>query len=214
MRPIYFGSTIRYRRRVTFDPPTATASPQPPENGTTLLLLWLREGNPRAATLLERRYRDQLIRFCWGYLGNVHEAEDAVQEICLKVVRAANVGEAFRSWLYKVARNHCLNLLRVRARNVDAHTLPVASHLDAALTGQLTALVRNEEHAKLEELVRALTDEQREVLRLRYVEGLTRPEIAHVLDITESVVKSRIFEGLKRLRREHPETESQRPAGA
>ena len=47
-----------------------------------------------------------------------------------------------------------------------------------------------------------LTDEQREVLRLRYVENLSRGEIAEILDQPESLVKSRLFEGLKRLREE------------
>jgi len=49
-------------------------------------------------------------------------------------------------------------------------------------------------------MVQSLEESQREVLRLRYVEDLSRTEIAEVLDIPESVVKSRIFEGLEKLR--------------
>ncbi len=54
--------------------------------------------------------------------------------------------------------------------------------------------------SKVSELVARLTEEQREVLRLRYVEELPRAEIALVVDLPESVVKSRLFAGLKRLR--------------
>ena len=74
------------------------------------------------------------------------------------------------------------------------------SEVHEALTGHLTRLVRNEQRSRLSDLVRQLPDSQREVLRLRYVEGLGRAEVAEVLDLSESVVKSRLFEGLKRLR--------------
>ena len=70
----------------------------------------------------------------------------------------------------------------------------------AELTGQLTRLVKMERHEKLRRLLDELPPAQHEVLRLRYTEGLSRSEIAQVLDITESVVKSRLYEGLEKLR--------------
>jgi len=171
-----------------------------PEDRTSTLVSRLRRSNPEAEALLDELYRDALVRFCWGYLGRVEEAEDAAQDICYKVLSAEEVPEGFRPWLYKIARNHCLNLLRNRARRKDDVELPAASQLDGLLTGHLTRLVRKEQRDRLGELVRSLPESQREVLRLRYVEDLTRAEIAVVLEISESLVKSRLFEGLKRLR--------------
>ena len=78
--------------------------------------------------------------------------------------------------------------------------LPAASQVHELLTGHLTRLARVEQHSRLAELVGQLPETQREVLRLRYVEDLSRAEIAEVLEIPGSVVKSRLFEGLKRLR--------------
>jgi RNA polymerase sigma-70 factor (ECF subfamily) len=172
----------------------------PTADMTSSLVVRVRAGDPRAGALLDELYRDALVRFCWGYLGRMEEAEDAVQDICCKVLETRIVPDAFRPWLYKIARNHCLNLRRGRARRKDDRDLPSASQLREALTGQLTRLVRDEQKARLEELVRALPETEREILRLRYVEGLSRPEIAEVLDLDESVVKSRLFEGLQRLR--------------
>lgn len=167
---------------------------------TQILVCSLRAGDPAAGRLLESGFREALTRFCWGYLGNLDEAEDAVQEICCKVLQATNIPDEFRAWLYKVARNQCLNALRDRAKRRRGGSLPAASQIDAALTGQLTGLVREETRAKVAEIVAALSDEHREVLRLRYVENLSRGEIAEVLEIPEALVKSRLFEALKRLR--------------
>lgn len=170
------------------------------ENRTSTLILRLREGHPEAGALLDELYRDALVRFCWGYLGRMEEAEDAAQDICYKVLTAKGVPEGFRPWIYRIARNQCLNMLRYRARHKQDVELPAASHLDELLTGHLTRLVQKEQRDRVGELVRSLPESQREVLRLRYVEELTRAEIAVVLEISESLVKSRLFEGLKRLR--------------
>ena len=102
--------------------------------------------------------------------------------------------------MYKVARNHCLNLLRHRRRRKDQQAIPAASQLKDSLTGHLTRLARDERRTQLDDLVLSLPASQREVLRLRYVEELSRGEIAEVLELSESVVKSRLFEGLKSLR--------------
>ena len=171
-----------------------------PDDLTPALITRLREGDPAAGALLEKLYRTALIRFCWGYLGRVEDAEDAVQDITCKVLSSTSVPDVFRPWLYKTARNHCLNLLRQRGRRRDGEELPSGSQIRDMLTGQLTRLVRTEQQERANELVGRLPENQQEVLRLRYVEGLSRGEIAEVLDTPEPVIKSRLFEGLNRLR--------------
>ncbi len=171
-----------------------------PHDLTPSLIQSLREGDRTAGALLEDLYRLALIRFCWGYLGRVEDAEDAVQDITCKVLSSKSIPDAFRPWLYKTARNHCLNLLRERGRRCDGEELPSGSQLRDMLTGQLTRLVRTEQQEHADELLRRLPESQQEVLRLRYVEGLARGEIAEVLETSEGVIKSRLFEGLKRLR--------------
>lgn len=164
------------------------------------LVARLRSGAPEAGAHLDQLYREALVRFCWGYLGRIEEAEDAVQDICYKVLTAKTVPDAFRAWLYRLARNHCLNLQRERARRKDGGVFPAASEIHEILTGHLTRLVKQEHRSRISELVRDLPEVEREVLRLRYVEDLSRSEIASILEITESAVKSRLFVGLKRLR--------------
>ncbi len=160
----------------------------------------VRAGDAQAGALLDRLYRPAMIRFCWGYMRSVEDAEDAVQEIFCKVLQATEVPDNFRAWLYKIARNHCLNVRRAYARRRDRRVIPPDSQLGAQLTGNLTRLVRQELRSRIVHLLGALPAAQREALRLRYAENLSRSEIAYVLDIPDSVVKSRLFEGLKKLR--------------
>ena len=178
----------------------AEGTPNQDRDAALALVSRLRSGDSDAAGLLDELYRGALTRFCWGYLGSMEESEDALQDIWFKILTASHVPDAFRPWVYKIARNHCLNLLRSRAKRKDGQALPAASQLEAFLTGQLTRLVKDETRSRLNELVAKLSGQQRETLRLRYVEGLSRVEIADVLEIPASVVKSRLFEGLKKLR--------------
>lgn len=174
--------------------------PDPQTDLTASLVLRLRRGDSAAGVLLNDLYREALVRFCRGYLGRQDEAEDAVQEISFRVLTAKTVPEAFRPWLYKIARNYCCDVARRRARRIDGAELPAASQIVDVLTGHLTRMVQNERRSRLADLVRTLSAEQQEALRLRYVEGLTRAEVAEVLDISETGVKSLLFRGVQFLR--------------
>lgn len=167
---------------------------------TQTLVIRLRAGETQAASLLEALYRDPIMRFCWGYLGNPTEAEDAVQEVFYKVLRSREVPDMFRPWVYRIARNHCLNVLRSRARRRTDAQMPVDNRLVDTLTGMLSRLADAEMRSRVMHLLAALPRDQREVLLLRYVEGLSRTETSLVLGIPVSAVKSRLFEGMRNLR--------------
>jgi RNA polymerase sigma-70 factor (ECF subfamily) len=169
-------------------------------NLTPNLVHSLRQGNPGAGKLFCDLYHPPLMRFCFRYLGSQDEAEDVVQEVFLRVLKNDALPENFRAWVYKIARNRCLDVIRVRERRPDDQALPTASRLDADLTGCLTRLVRREQRAHLQRTLAELPESQREVLHLRYAEDLSRAEIAEVLDLPEPLVKSRLYEGMVKLR--------------
>jgi len=190
----------RIRSRQPLPQTNSPDSPNDEAHQIPALVALLRRGDPNAGTRLDEAYREPLVRFCWGYLGRLDEVEDAVQEIYLKVLSADSIPDQFRPWIYKIARHHCLNLLRGRAARCDNATLPASSQIGAAMTGHLSRLAREEQHERLATLVQSLSVEQSEVLRLRYVENLSRSDIASILELPEKLVKSRLFEGIKRLR--------------
>ena len=168
---------------------------------TPSIVLRLRNGENEAGKMLDELYRPSLRRFCQGYLGRADEVEDVVQDVFCRVLSSETIPDKFRAWIYRVARNRCLDVLRGRARRPNNETLLTDVHLESVLTGNLTRLVRKEQRSRLRHLLAALAPNQREVLSLRYTEGLSRVEIADVLEIPESLVKSRLFEGLEKLRR-------------
>ncbi len=160
----------------------------------------LRRGEPAAGERLKRRYETALQRFAYGYLGERSAVEDAVQEVFVRVLRSQDVPNDLRPWLYRVTRNLCLNRLDSAEHHARQRAVEVDEHHWVRQTGNLTQLVREEQRQQLAALVSTLPREQQEVLQLRYAEDLSRAEIAAVLDLQLSVVKSRLYEGLKRLR--------------
>lgn len=176
------------------------AEPPTSDERTAALIEHLRKGDAAAGGLLNELFREPIQRFCWGYLGRTEESEDAWQEVCYRVLVADRIPDFFRPWLYKIARNVCLNMLRSRANRKDGQAIVAESEVREVLTGHLTRMVKSEMRTQLATLVDELLPEQREVLRLRYVEGLSRAEVAEVLDLPEITVKSRLFRGLRHLR--------------
>ena len=171
------------------------------EDLTPTLVVGLRDGDGGAAQLLEQLYRKPLLACAWGYLRDRDAAEDAVQDVFVKVMRSDTVPDAFRPWIYRITRNHCLNVLRAKGRRKDdAH---LATHVEVwrSAAGALTRFAEEERSHEVAQALADLTPEQQEVLRLRYADGLTRTEVAEVLDVPESTVKSRLFAALQRLRK-------------
>lgn len=160
----------------------------------------LRSGDRSAGQQLCELYRKPIFRFCLGFLGRADAAEDAVQEVFCKILTAQDVPVPIRPWIYKVARNHCLNVRRGWGRRRDAAQRTPDSDISDTLTGCISRLVKAELRSHLARRVAALPESAQELLRLRYVEDLSRSEMADVLELPESVVKSRLYEAVQALR--------------
>ncbi len=143
--------------------------------------------------------RAAIVRFCEGYLGHRDDAEDAAQEVFSRALAAKTAPENPGAYLRKIARNHCLNVLRSRRRRRDGERMETEAPFAASLAGPLTLLAGKECRADVQKALAALTDEQREVLWLRYGEDLSRSEIAAILGVAESTVKSRLEEAVKKV---------------
>lgn len=160
----------------------------------------LRSGSPEAAEFLDAGYREPLRALATRYLRGHADAEDAVQEVFLKVLASETIPDDFRAWIYRIARNTCLNRIRSRERRRDGVRLETRFELGRESIGPMTRLVQEEEAEALEARMRALTEAHQEVLYLRYSQSLSREEIATVLELPASVVKSRLYEAVKQLR--------------
>ncbi len=175
---------------------------------TPSLVAELRQGDENATVLLDKFWREPLQRFCFSYMRTEVEAEDAVQEIFEKVIKSDLIPDDFRAWIYQVARNHCLNLIRGRGRRKDTGEMPERSIAADNIKSPLSKFGHDEVLGRLEEVLEELPEAYSEVLRMRYIEGLSRGQVADVLGIAESLVKSRLFEAMKMMRKHESLMES------
>ena len=169
-----------------------------------------REDDPEAASELVSRYRPALVRFCYRYFGHVEESEDVAQDVLGAITADGRWPEGnFRAWVYRLARNRCLNLVKRRQDGwIGAGSILGDSHLPSPHTGPRSASLRKERNEGLRRHLASLTPNQREILVLRYFEDLSRRQIAEVLELSESVVKSRLFEAMRQLQRIMKDTQA------
>lgn len=177
-------------------------------------------GDAAAFGELLARHERPLWVFLRRFVGDAATAEDLLQEVFLRVVRAAGEwkGEArFSTWLYTIARNLCTDQARRavhrRAQSLDAPAgSPSAEESGPILMDRVVArrsvgrgqpedaAMDGELRAELDRAVDALPDEQREVFLMREVMDLPFAEIARAVGATEPTVKSRMRYALEKLR--------------
>jgi RNA polymerase sigma-70 factor (ECF subfamily) len=148
-------------------------------------------------------------------LGNVIDAEDAVQETFLKVQRsiASFRGQSsFVTWAYRILINTCYDVRRSRMRKKDVSADDVSEdtpRFEPRAPGSHPSL-----RMALERALAGLTKHQREIFLLYEVEGFHHAEIAGMLDITETASKNTLFQAKKNLRQVLEPPRNQSAAGA
>jgi len=163
----------------------------------------LRRGDRSALECAYRQFGARVHASCRGLLGNAADAEDAVQEIFLKLrERAAQFDGAsrFSTWLFRITVNHCLHRLE-KTRRRDAEQLPLDAEREFADGGAspLELAHVRDAHEVLERRLDALNDEHRAVLVLRELNDMSYAEIASALEIPVGTVMSRLARGRRLL---------------
>jgi RNA polymerase sigma factor (sigma-70 family) len=155
------------------------------------LVDYVRHGSEPAFEAVFDRHHRAILAFCRHMLGSPEEAEDAVQHVFMAAFRSL-VGSdraiQLRPWLFTIARNRCLSVLRARREK------PVED-LDELPTENLSAEVQRRQD--LRDLVRdvaQLPEEQRAALVLAEVGGVSHDEIAQVMGVQRDKVKALVFQ--------------------
>ena len=152
------------------------------------------------ATIFEdiyRRFGDRMKSIAWNHLGNVSDAEDAVQETFLKVHRAASTytGEAsFATWMFRILVNTCYDILRKRKRRIDEAPID-------EIVERTSPSVDDAKRITLRRLLDELPEQRRSVFTLFEIEGLSHAEIGHILGISEGNSKWILFATKKDLQK-------------
>ena len=172
-----------------------------------------REGDLAAFNWLVLRYQTRVYNLCLRMLTDPDAAADATQEAFLSAYKAIGrfKGEQFRTWLFRIATNACLDMLRSRKRKPtqslysyshdpedEAEPLPIAD-LDPTIDPESSAL-RAEVAQAIQSGLDSLPDDQRIALVLVDVQGLSYDEAAAITGANLGTIKSRINRGRARLR--------------
>ncbi len=167
------------------------------------LMLAVKQGDERSFALLFDRYARAIVNFAYRYVGERGRAEELAQDIFLKVFKSAPAWEPkakVKTWLFRIAANHCLNELR-RGRYRSEHASLDAKADDDAPARQLASPEAGRPDAALEgrdlekalgEALAALPERERAAFTLCRFEGMAYKDIAEALGATEAAVKSLI----------------------
>jgi RNA polymerase sigma-70 factor (ECF subfamily) len=176
-----------------------------------------RAGDADAYRVLVERHGRALFRLCFRMTGNQQDAEDVVQESFLRAFRQLSKFDeraSFGTWLYRIAANCSLDLVRSRKRRSEHQSLigdstggsggqaddPVLSLPSTDPTPERAAL-SGEIRERLAEAMNELSATERTAFVLRHFEGMRIEEVSRVLECQPGAAKHSVFRAVQKLRR-------------
>jgi RNA polymerase sigma-70 factor, ECF subfamily len=160
-----------------------------------------RKGDREAFTELMIRYQRPIYNAAFWILRSADDARDISQAVFLKVAEnldGFNSQHRFFSWIYRIAVNESLNLLR---RNGHEEPLDDEIDLPGSESANPESQARDAERSRsIQRALLTMSTNDRTVIVLRHFSECSYQEIAQILDVDERTVKSRLFEARHRLR--------------
>ncbi len=149
---------------------------------------------------LYNAYVDKIYKYIYYKVGNAQDAEDLCEQVFLKAWEAIGrytwCGYPFSSWLYKLAHNIVVDHYRTRRETLPLSEVSAAS---SALVAPDNALRQMLDAAELREALSHLTDEQRQVIALKFIEGYENVEIAQMMNKKEGAIRALQYRALRSL---------------
>jgi RNA polymerase sigma-70 factor (ECF subfamily) len=172
----------------------------------SLIDRFLRTDGEEIFEILVRRYQEKVFRLAISILGHgaESEAEDATQEVFVVLLRRLRTFRrecAFSTWLYRVARNQIIQYRRRalhRSSHVDSDVLRTMPD-EGALNDPQRVATSGQQRARIMHHIDRLTEPRRVVVYLHYWQGQSIAEIAELLDLKPSTVKSHLSRARQRL---------------
>lgn len=162
-----------------------------------------KKGNKEALLQLIMSEKDVYYKLAFTYMGNSHDALDAMEDMIVRLyekIDQLKKEDAFYSWSKTILVNSCKGLLQKRNKLVlfDDWNTTSEIGLPHALTSDPYS--SSDQKMDMQALLMHINDYQREAIQLKYMHDLDYQTIADITNVSIGTVKSRIFQGLKRLR--------------
>jgi RNA polymerase sigma-70 factor, ECF subfamily len=162
----------------------------------------LKRYDDEAVNWVVAQHGGRLYRYVTGLVGDHHLAEDIVAETYVRMLENiagyTYTGAPFRAWLYRIAHNLALNAV---TRNRTVQDDQALARVEIPEGDPAIAAERREEHAAVRQALTMLTDDQQQVLMLRFVAEQPIAEVARQLQKTEGSVKQLQLRALRSLGR-------------
>lgn len=154
------------------------------------------------------KHKDKIYNYFWYRVGfNRALAEDLTSEVFLKAYKnfdSFDPARPFQAWIYAVAKNHLLNYYRLANRETELFLA------DSLAKNQLLEIDRRLELERIFNLINSMADYYKEVLFLRFADGLDNKEIAEALGKEEGAIRTQISRALEELRSKLEESGEER----
>ena len=178
------------------------------QSDTELVAVYRQSGDLKVLGELYQRYMELVYGVCLKYLKEPEQSQDAVMQIFEELVVKLKKHEVenFRGWLHQVAKNYCLMQLRTpkNLKTVELPSLLMQNEEDVHLNGVMSDRTPSEEKEenfqKLEKCIASLSDEQKLMIKLFYLEGKCYNEIVEVTGHEWNQVRSLIQNGRRNLK--------------
>lgn len=155
-----------------------------------------------AFDVLYRRYLDRVYGYAFYQLRDHHDAEDATERTFLAALHALpafrHEGATFRAWLFRIAHNTIVNARRSRFRR-RTEPLPEGLERIAPNADPAGLVLEADETRRVLRAVAELPDDRRQVVLLRFVDGLSSREIGQVMDRSEGAARVLLHRALRDL---------------
>lgn len=162
----------------------------------------VQEYDPDALGEIYDRYAGRIYNYIYYRLGDAHLAEDLTGTVFVKMLEAIRSSRAwnvsFSGWLYRIAHNLVVDYFR---RCEQEHAAALDERLVAGDQDPVRVVEQQMEGDRLRRAISQLTYEQGLVVTLKFVEGLSNAEVAHMIGKTEGAIKSLQFRAMASLRR-------------
>lgn len=151
-------------------------------------------GDNQSYTLIIGRFQRQIFLYCYYLLRSHEEAEDATQDIFIKGlenIKKFSYNVSFSAWLYKIARNHCTDLLKVRGRNYKS------------LMQYKINMKEQEKECSYTDMIHDLLDnlnmQEKQIFLLRSLEEYSYEEIASIMELKPTTIRKKYERMRKKL---------------
>ncbi|GIN90563.1 RNA polymerase sigma factor [Siminovitchia terrae] len=161
------------------------------------LVKMAKKGDKEALLQLIMAEKDAYYRLALTYMKNEHDAMDAMEEMILilyEKIEHLKKAEAFYSWSKTILVNLCKSMLIKQKKVILLESMPDGQH------SYQFPYISSEQRLDIQQMLGHLNENQRETIQLKYLHDLDYETIAEITDVSIGTAKSRIFEGLKKLR--------------